>query len=111
MDTISIDECSFSINDYNNYGYSKKNIRFNKYYKHKQVRERYSLLMAVNKMNIIDYMIFKGGVNLELYKEFFIKNIHNFTNNYILHDNLRVHHANLLKDYCKTNKINLLYYY
>jgi transposase len=109
MNTISIDECSFCINDYKQYGYSKKNIKFNKYYKHKQVRERYTLLMAINKENIIDYIILKGGINLEIYKNFFIKNKNNFYNNTILHDNLRVHHANLLKDYCKSIKINLLY--
>ena len=109
MNTISIDECSFCINDYKQYGYSKKNIKFNKYYKHKQVRERYTLLMAINKEKIIDYIILKGGINLEIYKNFFIKNKNNFYNNTILHDNLRVHHANLLKDYCKSTKINLLY--
>ena len=109
INTISIDECSFCINDYKQYGYSKKNIKFNKYYKHKQVRERYTLLMAINKEKIIDYIILKEGINLEIYKNFFIKNINNFSNNTILHDNLRVHHANLLKDYCKSTKINLLY--
>jgi len=109
LNCISIDESSFYINDYKLKGYSKKGDKTYKYYKHKQVRQKYKLLLAIDKNDIIDYKILNGAINLEIYKDFFIKNKDVFLNRTILHDNLRTHHAIDLKKYCKLNNINLLY--
>ena len=109
LNCISIDESSFYINDYKMNGYSKKGDKIYKYHKHKQVRQKYTLLLAIDKSTIIDYKILNGAINLEIYKNFFIKNKENFMNRSILHDNLRTHHSIELKKYCILNNINLIY--
>ena len=40
---------------------------------------------------------------------FLKKNVDNFRNRSILHDNARIHHYTKLKEYCLDNKINLIY--
>jgi len=47
---IFIDESYFCVNDYARYGYSKKSEIITKKYKHKHLRERKTLLSAINKI-------------------------------------------------------------
>lgn len=106
---ICIDESSFCVTDHNRYGYSKSGIEIKKIFKHKKVKERRSLLAAINNINIIDYQILDGSIKKDIYIDFFIKNKDVFYNKCILHDNARIHHSNDLKTYCINNNIHLLY--
>jgi len=54
---IFIDETSFCVNDYVRYGYSKKGDIIIKNYKHKHMRERNTLLSAINKYNFVSNKI------------------------------------------------------
>ena len=106
---ISIDETSFCISDYIRYGYSKKGEIINKIYKHKHIRERKTLLSAINKDGFVSNIIIDGTVNKDIYLNFFKSNIELFKNKFILHDNASIHHTKILKDYCFSNNITLIY--
>jgi transposase len=76
-------------------------------FKHKRGRERYTLLLAISKNEIVNYDIFKGALNLEIYKKFIENNKDNFTNKTIINDNLRIHKNKTIIDYCDMNNISL----
>jgi hypothetical protein len=67
---ISIDESSFCITDLQKYGYSKKGQEIKRMIKHKHNKERYSLLLAISKSQIIAYKIYNGSLNAEGYNDF-----------------------------------------
>jgi transposase len=106
---IFIDESSFCVNDYARYGYSKKGEIITKNYKHKHLRERKTLLSAINKDNFVSNKIINGSVKHDIYLLFFEENLEIFKYKTILHDNARIHHSKLLKEYCKNNHIYLKY--
>lgn len=109
LDSISIDESSFCINDYNKYGYSKKNTRINRIFKHKHVRERKTLISAISKDSIIFYKIINGSLKSDIYLNFIKSNIEYFRNKTILNDNVSSHRSKILKDYCNENNIKLIF--
>ena len=83
MNSISLDECSFDINDYNNKCYSKKGTVRITNFKHKR-RKRMTLLLAVSKSNIVTSEIFEGSLNKKKYIEFLNKNQDKFKNKTII---------------------------
>ena len=95
---IFIDESSFCVNDYARYGYSKKGEIITKNYKHKHLRERKTLLSAINKDNFVSNKIINGSVKHDIYLLFFEENLEIFKYKTILHDNARIHHSKLLKE-------------
>lgn len=107
MNYISLDESSFCINDYSKKSYCKKGIKNETTFKHKRGRERYTLLLAISKNEIVNYDIFKGALNLEIYKKFIENNKDNFRNKTIINDNLRIHKNKTIIDYCDMNNISL----
>ena len=109
FNVICIYETSKCINDYKRYGYSYKGTEIKKTYKHKHNQERRTLLSAISNKDFINNNIIHGSVNGEIYLDFFKKNVDNFRNISILHDNARIHHYTKLKEYCLDNKINLIY--
>jgi len=109
LNYIFIDESSFCVNDYARYGYSKKGDIITKNYKHKHLRERKTLLSAINKDNFVSNKIINGSVKRDIYLLFFEENLEIFKYKTILHDNARIHHSKLLKEYCKNNHIYLKY--
>lgn len=106
---ISIDESSFCVDDYNKKGYSRKGNKITNYHKHKHTKERRTLLSAINKSGFVANKIIKGSVNKDIYLNFFEENIHHFINKHIIHDNARIHHSIILKEFCNYNNIHLHY--
>ena len=105
----ALDECSFCINDYNNYGYSKKNNKIIKIIKHKRTKETKSIIMCINSNNSKDYNIIEKTNTGETFLDF-IKSIKDkLINNTLLLDNARIHHYKKFKKYCEDNNIRLLY--
>ena len=109
LETIAIDETSKCVTDHKRYGYSEKGVEIKKMFKHKKNRERRTLLAAVTKEGFVDKKIINGSVNGEIYLDFFKENIQTFKNKNILHDNARIHHYKILKEFCKNNDIRLIY--
>lgn len=99
---ISIDESSFHINNYCNYGYnySSKKVDF---IKNNTKRDRYSLLCAHNKSKIVDYIFVKGSIK----KNIFIKFIENIKKKHkrsiLFMDNASIHHSKEVKSFAKKN--------
>jgi len=108
LNAISIDETSFCINDYNKYGYSKKNVRIVRIFKH-QRRERKTLLSAVSKSGIVCYKIINGSLKSNIYLEFIKANIDTLKNKTIINDNVSSHKNQKIKDYCIENNIKLIF--
>jgi transposase len=106
---ISIDESSFCITDLQKYGYSKKGQEIKRIIKHKHNKERYSLLLAISKSEIISYKIYNGSLNAEGYKNFIDTNKNKFINKTIIQDNVRLHHSKIVKEYATENNINMKY--
>ena len=109
IDYISIDETSFCINNLKNYGYSKSNKEIKKLIKHKHNKERYSLLAAINKSKIVAYEIYKDSLDAVKYKNFIEINKNKFINKTIIQDNVRLHHAKIVKEFAKENNIIMKY--
>lgn len=111
MNSIYIDESSFDRDELKRYGYSKKSQQIKKILKHKQNKERYTLLHAISQTGIIETEILQGSINAEVYLNF-IKKINSNPlnkNKTILQDNARIHHAHIVKDYCIENNITMEY--
>ena len=106
---ISIDESSFCITDLQKYGYSKKGQEIKRMIKHKHNKERYSLLLAISKSQIIAYKIYNGSLNTEGYNDFINTNKEKFINKTIIQDNVRLHHSKIVKIYVTENNINMKY--
>jgi transposase len=106
---ISIDESSFCITDMQKYGYSKKGEEIKRVMKHKHNKERYSLLLAINKTEIVGYKIYSGSLNAEGYKNFFEVNKDKFVNKTVIQDNVRLHHSKIVKKYTNDNNIKMKY--
>ena len=66
LNSISLDECSFDINDYQKKYYAKKGTIAITNFKHKR-RKRVTLLLAVSNIDIIAYKIFYGSLNKHIY--------------------------------------------
>ena len=96
---ISIDESSFCITDLQQYGYSKKGQEIKRMIKHKHNKERYSLLLAISKSEIVAYKIYNGSLDAESYKNFIDTNKEKFINKTIIQDNVRLHHSKIVKEY------------
>jgi len=111
MNSIYIDESSFDRDELKRYGYSKKSQQIKKILKHKQNKERYTLLHAISQTGIIETEILQGSINAEVYLNFIKKINSNPLNNNktIFQDNARIHHAHIVKDYCKENNITMEY--
>ena len=77
--------------------------------KHKHNKERYSLLLAISKSEIISYKIYNGSLNAEGYKNFIDTNKNKFINKTIIQDNVRLHHSKIVKEYAGKNNINMKY--
>jgi len=104
---ISIDETSFCINDYSKKCYSLKGVKVENIMKHQRIRERYTLLLAISNKNIVGYKLFKGGLKIDIYKNFLIDNKENFKGKTLLKDNLATHKNKSILEYCKENNIKL----
>jgi transposase len=111
MNSIHIDESSFDRDELKRYGYSKKSEEIKKILKHKRNKERYTLLSAISQNGIIETEILEGSVNSDIYLNF-IKKINSNPlniNKTIFQDNARIHHACIVKDFCKNNNIKMEY--
>ena len=111
MNNIYIDESSFDRDELKRYGYSKKSHEIKKILKHKKIKERYTLLCAVSQNGVIETEILQGSVNADIYLNF-IKKINSNPlnmNKTIVQDNARIHHACIVKDFCKENNIKMEY--
>ena len=109
LNVIAIDESSFCVNDHNRYGYSKKGCEIKKTIKHKRYKARLTLLSAINKDGFVQNKLIEGSVDSNIYLSFIKDNLENFKNKCILHDNARIHHTKILKEFCCNNNIQLLY--
>lgn len=107
--TISLDETSFTVNDHQLYGYSKKGVGIRRYFKHKRIGERYSLLCAIDRNKIIDCKMVKGGIKSEIYLEFLKKNEELFKGKIILQDNAKIHHSKKVKEFALEKNIEMKY--
>jgi len=111
MDGIHIDETGFDRNEVKKYGYSKKSQEIKKILKHKQNKERYTLLQAISITGIVEKEIIKGTVNSEVYLDFIKKIMNNplNKNKSIFQDNARIYHAKIVKIFCDENNIKMQY--
>ena len=106
---IYLDESSFCVSDYSNYGYSKKGNEIQKLEKHKRNKETKTLIAAINKNKIVAYKILDTSVNKEIYLNFLKENICIFKNKILIQDNARVHHSKVVKEYALKEMINMKY--
>ena len=91
------------------YGYSKIGNEIKKLMKHKHNKERFSLLVAISKSEIVAYKIYKDSLNAESYKEFININKNKFINKTIIQDNVRLHHSKIVTKYASENNIKMKY--
>lgn len=103
---ISIDESNFQLNmiQDNGWQFKGKKIFKNTYVKQ---RNNVSLLMAINKNKVVDYIIKPNAIKATDYLEF-IKKINKDENIYLM-DNARIHHSKIFKSYIKTQKSQVIY--
>jgi transposase len=100
-DIISIDETSIDTHIKPLYGWSIKNKKI--ILKTQISRIRYTVITAISTDKVVHYEIIKGSANAEHFKNFIINMINKgITNKYLLLDNARIHHANLVKSYITT---------
>ena len=90
-------------------GYSKSNKEIKRVLKHKHNKERYSLLAAISKSEIVAFIIYNGSLDAEKYKKFIEDNKDKFINKTIIQDNVRLHHSKIVKEYANTNNIRMKY--
>ena len=74
----------------------KKGQEIKRIIKHKHNKERYSLLLAISKSEIVAYKIYNGSLNAEGYKDFIDTNKEKFINKTIIQDNVRLHHSKIV---------------
>ena len=105
---ISIDEFAIHLEMYPNKGWSPKGTPVE--FPVKKIRhERYSVLMAINRNNIVNYIVKKGSIDNNIFGNFItniIKNKHNYA---LLMDNARIHHSKFCQKIYKENSIETLF--
>ncbi len=103
---LCLDETSFCVSDKRLYGYSKKRSEINKLTKHKHNKERLSLISIISNKKIVCKKIYDGSLTAEKYLEFLKENRNKIKNKTIIQDNVRLHHAKIVKNYIDNNNIN-----
>lgn len=64
-----------------------------------------SMISSITNQGKVRFMIYKGGMNVEIFKRFLERLIKDAEKKiFLIVDNLRVHHAKMLKEYLETNK-------
>ena len=106
MNSISLNECSFDINDNNNKCYTKKGTIRITNFKH-NIRKRMTLLLAISKNDIVASEIFEKSLNKKKYIEFLNKNQDKFKNKTIIKDNLPIHKSKEVIELCNKNNTKL----
>ena len=108
---ISIDETSIDSHICSDYGWSKSGTRIQNKITHSKIR--YSLILAINRKEIIHKELIKGSTNGEFFFKFIknlVKKLKPKKNNYILLDNARIHHYKKVKEFIDMQlKIKLIY--
>jgi len=106
---ISIDETSINTNSCPSYGWSYKGKKIIKV--HKKYRSTYTIISAISNNKIIYNEIIKGSVNSITFKEFLVK-LNNKLNipMYLLMDNARSHHSQLVKEYINNHTNHIIIY-
>ena len=105
--TISIDETSIYFDLKPTYGWSPKGTTL-KSTLHPYHRHRWSLVMAVNDECIVDAMIVKGSINALAFAVF-VKRLESQGRKFLMMDNARFHHSDIVKNACKSVRIQPLY--
>ena len=104
---ICIDETSFGRHKQPIKGYSRKGERLMIKKKLPRITTTTSIV-AIDKTNIVKRINFTGSCNTLKFLDF-IKSINFEKKHIILMDNVRFHHSNIIKEYCKDNNIDILY--
>ena len=106
---VSIDESHFNNEISAIYGWSLKGEEIRDKL-HIKKKVRYSLLCAVSNKKVVHYIVVKGSVNSEIFKQF-IKDLNTkITNNsYFLLDNARIHHSKIVKEYIEKTTHKLIF--
>jgi transposase len=94
---LALDECSFHIGEAPRYGYAKWGSRADSQRTGKK-SSNYTLILCISnigKEGVVIYELIKGGVKAQNFHNF-LSNIELTANekNYLIMDNVRVHHAN-----------------
>jgi transposase len=64
-----------------------------------------SMISSITNQGKVRFMIYKGGMNVEIFKRFLVRLIKDAEKKiFLIVDNLRVHHAKMLKEWLDTNK-------
>jgi transposase len=64
-----------------------------------------SMISTITNQGKVRFMVYKGGMNVEIFKRFLQRLIKDATRKiFLIVDNLRVHHANVLKEWLELNK-------
>jgi transposase len=109
---VSLDEISVVINSTPRYGWFEKNKEPNyKIENPKITNKRYTILMACNNKQILNYTVCEQGIKTENFINF-MKELNEKNNNtdvYYLMDNAVVHKTKKFNSYVKENKIKVVY--
>ena len=106
---VSIDESHFNNEISAIYGWSQKGEEIREKL-HIKKKVRYSLLCAVSNKKVVHYIVIKGSVNSEIFKQFIKElNVKLNVNSYFLLDNARIHHSKIVKEYMKTINHKLIF--
>ena len=105
--TISIDETSIYFDLKPSYGWSPKGKTL-KSTLHPYHRHRWSLVMAVNNECIVDAMIVKGSIDALAFTAF-VRKLKPQGRKFLMMDNARFHHSDIVKNACKSVCIQPLY--
>jgi len=104
---ISIDETSIDTRIIPIYGWNKKGKKLEM--KVHALKKRYTVICAISNEKIVHYEIINGSANAEIFKTF-IENLNNkIDNKYLLLDNARIHHSQIIKKYIMTTNNELLF--
>lgn len=103
---ISIDESHFHINMQQTHSWSKSGDKIYKGTYNKR-KDGISLIMAINKQQVIGYKVINGSVDRNIFKEF-IESIYKKEYVYLM-DNARIHHAKVLKAFIEDKKSQIIY--
>lgn len=104
---VSVDETSFNRNNTSIYGYSLKG---NKIFIRKNVPRITSktAICCISDNKIILNQIIEGSINKNIFLNF-IESLNLSSNHVLLLDNASIHHSKLIKNYCMSKNIELLY--
>lgn len=104
---FSIDETSFNRNNTSIYGYALKG---DKVFIRKNVPRITSItsICCISREKIIHNEIIKGSINKDIFLRY-IKKLELTKNHVLLLDNASIHHSKIIKDYCSSKNIELLY--